>query len=94
MKTITATFISKNGVALADVDSISETGCNLICRDKNIGPIFSRKSNMIINFFREHDSRATNSIVRLVAVFRDAGKWVYQVKWKNPPSILSDLNSD
>ena len=74
-------------VVCGTLDSVTETGCDLLSEDAADYPMLALKCSTILNLMDPKQGKSINVKAMLFDVTRQDHKWVYRLRWDGIPSF-------
>ncbi len=72
------------------VEKIRSSGCDFVCIPAHAMPLFARKCRVRLELFNEVTGTAQSIDARISDYSRKKGVWVYRIRWKEVPALLSE----
>ncbi|MBY0470931.1 hypothetical protein K2X30_07145 [bacterium] len=69
------------------IEEFNELGCEVTSLVESSDPIFSQRSNIVINLLNEKTGKSVTLPARLTRAFRKDGSWCYRIRWQHPYSF-------
>jgi hypothetical protein len=74
-------------IVCGTLDSITETGCNLLSDESSDYPMLALKCSAILNLMDPKHGKSINVKTQLFGVTRENHKWVYRLRWEGIPTF-------
>ncbi len=74
-----------NTIVSGALENVSESGCDLICRDNSDSPRLGVKALLMLNVLDNAGKKAVNVKASLSEIVRREKTWVYRLRWARLP---------
>ncbi len=89
MSTIQAVCHDHTAIVSGTITRADQQGCLLQSNVDSAEPLFARRGPVLLNIIDEGTKQSVTVKAKLTGFKRIRGTWIYQLRWKRAPEILS-----
>jgi hypothetical protein len=93
LRSISVICHDHQSVVTGTLANVTEGGCEFIATSKSTAPEFQEKLPILLHLLDLPTGKSMNVSGRVGHIERRDGTWVYRIRWKHCPQILSDRGS-